>query len=245
MWKLGTGCLSLIHQMGRVKVTVRATQGWWWRAAPSAAAAAAHVLPKTTDFTGAESPERTRCNLSVLSLWCGQVGVERPAQGHWMWAWKCDLGEGGGVAWSPQSTNRCPQWARLLAHPCVSPVCTRRLCGDRSLITFNYPTCFLPIVYTGPEHICLRSSKSSRPEPLPMQNLFSSLYWWNCKIRFSTCAQESRIQKTNEQKKTTKREKQSEEEKNFHLPELLAECHHTFIILPSTSSRALGKKKSP
>lgn len=47
-----------------------------------------------------------------------------------------------------------------------------------------------------------------------------------------------------EKKKKNKREKQSEEEKNFHLPELLAECHHTFIILPSTSSRALGKKIS-
>lgn len=109
-WKVGTGCSSSI-KWEEQRWPSGPLQGWWWRAAPSAAA---HVLPKNKGFIGAESPELALCDLSVLSVQCGRVGGDRSSPGHPMWAWKCAF---GGADWSPQSTNWCPQWARLLAHP--------------------------------------------------------------------------------------------------------------------------------
>lgn len=84
---------------------------------------------------------------------------------------------------------------------------TRQLRWDLSQIAFHHPTCFSPVAYTNLENICLHSNItwSSSPEPLPMPNMFCSFYWWHCKIRFSTSAQERELRK--------KQERKTEEEK--------------------------------
>lgn len=113
---------------------------------------------------------------------------------------------------------------------------TRQLHWDVSPITFHHPTCFSPVAYTNLENICLHSNitRSSSPGPLLMPNMFFLILLMTLQNKiFHLCPG-----KRTEEKK---QERKTEEEKNFHLPKLLDEPHHTFITLPSPSSRPSGK----
>lgn len=173
MWKSGTGCLSLIHQMQRVKVIIRAPEGWWCRAAPSAAAA--HTLPKAPDLAGSEPPELRWCHLSVLLAQRGWVGVKRHP-GVLDLGFKTWVSRGRGCRFTP-TVNK------LLSSVGQSPPpVSHRQIPDN----ISPPHMFFTHRVHYPRVICLHSSDitwSSSPEPLPMQNLFFSFFWRNCKIK--------------------------------------------------------------
>lgn len=133
MWKLGAGCLSFIHEMQRVKVIIRAPQGWWCRAGPSAAAHSAQT-PRLRWLWATWAQVRSPVHAAPRRGGCRKA-PRGAAFGLQKRVWR-----GSGCRFTPTVTKLV---SPLGQPPPQSPT-------NRSLITFHHPTCFSPIVCTTP-----------------------------------------------------------------------------------------------
>lgn len=166
MWKLGTGCLSLIHQMQRAKVIMRALR---------AGGEGQHLLllltlcpnPQTLLALSHLSSHDVTCPCSWHGV-AGWVLKGHPGVldlGFKMWVWR-----GSGCRFTPTVTK--------LVSPVGQspPPVSHRQIPDNISPPHMF---FTHLVHCPRAH--LPSQQRHNLEPLPMQNLFFSFYWWNRK----------------------------------------------------------------